>query len=91
MQGVQAELDREVGPLHPLWNSGANVVAMRRDCDDVAVQLSDGRFAIVHLVWHGRIDPFPGEFPSTRIFDTLNSFQRAIDVDVDDWAARTPS
>jgi hypothetical protein len=81
---IQAELQRDVGPLHPLWNAGAVVFARRRDCDDVAVHLADGRFAIVHLVWHGRIDQFPDEFPWTRIFDSLSSFQRAIDVDAGD-------
>src|SRR6185436_10800352 len=87
---LQDELEREVGLLHPLWSAGANVFALRVDQDDVAVRLADGRFAVVHLVWRGRIDGLPDEFPWTRIFDTLSSFQRAIDVDADDWAHTTP-
>lgn len=38
------------------------------------------------LRFHGRIDPFPDRYPSTRIFSDLASFQSAGDTDANDWA-----
>jgi len=86
-QGIQEELQREIGPLHPLWNTNPVVFAKRCDCDDVGVYLADGRFAIVHLVWHGHIDQFPDRYPATRLFDSLAAFQQAVDSDVIDWGS----
>ena len=83
---IQAELAREVGPLHPLRETEPVVIGKRDDCDDVVVSLSNHRFAIVHLVWHGGIDHYSDQFPRTRIFDGIDALQQALDIDNDDWA-----
>lgn len=62
------ELDKEIGPQHPLHEfiHGLIVVAKSSACDDVLcinVHNSEQLF-VVHLVWNGKIDPFPTKFPS---------------------------
>ncbi len=83
--GLQQELEREIGPRHPLWKTGFLAIGRRGNCDDVAVQLANKSFAIVHLIWHGQIDPIPDRYPSTHLFDDVASFQSAIDHDAAEW------
>ena len=77
--GVQRELTLEVGPKHPLWGKSPFAFGRRMDNDDIVVELNDGRFAIVHLVWHGHIDQIPEVFPFTTFFEDLASLQAEID------------
>ena len=52
--GIQKEIHLEIGPKHPL--SKLQPIAFAK-CDashDVLVFLNDGRFACLHLVWHGK-------------------------------------
>jgi hypothetical protein len=86
-RGLARELALEVGPLHPIWGTDPVVLGTRDDCDDIVVSLSGGRFAIVHLIWHGAIDQFPDRYPSTKLFADAAAFQRQIDADADDWEA----
>ncbi|WP_198264199.1 hypothetical protein [sulfur-oxidizing endosymbiont of Gigantopelta aegis] len=46
--------------------------------DDVLVYLKDGRFACVHLVWHGHIDQQPSLYPSCEILLGLEALQKFI-------------
>lgn len=82
---VQKELEREIGPRHPLWTLKPIAIAKSDANDDVIVQLSDGRFACVHLVWHGKIDPHPDKFPSSIIFDCVESLQSYIDEEANEY------
>jgi hypothetical protein len=82
--GIQKELDAEIGPKHPLWQLKPVVIAKTDANDDVIVQLNDGRFACVHLVWHGKIDQCPDKFPSSIIFDTAESLQTFISEEADE-------
>src|SRR5258708_22461637 len=85
---LEKELALEIGPQHPLWGTKPSVLGVRRDCDDVAVELADGRFAMVHPVWHGHIDQYPDRFPHSLVFADLPEFQALIDGDAEEWAAQ---
>ena len=54
----------------------------------MAVELADGRFAMVHPVWHGHIDQYPDRFPHSLVFADLPEFQAHIDGDAEEWAAQ---
>jgi len=73
--GLQKELNAEIGPKHPLWNLKPIVFGMCNANDDILVHLNDGRFACVHLVWHGKIDGLPHECPSTLFFESAEQLQ----------------
>ncbi len=46
------ELQREIGPEHPLYRRDVFAIAVRRDPDAVIFQTADGEiYAIVHLTW----------------------------------------
>lgn len=77
--GLQRELEAEVGPEHPLWGLEPRVIGRSTSQDDVVVSLADGCFAIVHLVWHGHIDQFPRDFPSTVIYGDESALQVAME------------
>jgi hypothetical protein len=77
-RGLQRELLAEVGPLHPLWGKEPMVFGRAGWNDDIVVQTSDGRFAIVHLVWHGKIDQVPDRYPSTEFLENLDELQQFV-------------
>lgn len=83
--GVQAELEKEISSAHPLWGSDPKVLGRHQACDDILVALNGDRFAIVHLVWHGKVDQYPERFPSTLIIDDLAGLQKTIDDDAAGW------
>jgi len=83
--GIQKELEAEIGPQHPLWQFKPEAIAKTDANDDVIVQLNDGRFACVHLVWHGKIDQYPDKFPSSVIFDTVKSLQTYLNEEADEY------
>jgi len=73
--GLQKELNAEVSSKHPIFDFAPIVFARSSAGDDVLVFLSDGRFACVHLVWHGKVDQYPDKFPSTYFLDSAESVQ----------------
>ena len=77
--GLQRELHAELSAAHPLWGLQPVVVAKCDRSDDVLVRLRDGRFAFVHLVWHGKVDPVPDAFPATRIVEGLAALQAELE------------
>lgn len=85
-QGIQAELHRELSFAHPLWGTEPVVFGKHQGNDDVLVALTDGRFGIVHLVWHGKVDQFPDKFPWTLICPDSQAFQKALDSEADEWS-----
>jgi hypothetical protein len=78
-KGIQKELNSEIGPKHPLWGYKPVVFAKCNESDDILVQLKDGRFALVHLIWHGHIDQQPGRFPSTGFLENDVELQKFLD------------
>jgi len=77
--GIQKELEKEIGPLHPLFPFHPVAFAKSGQSDDILAVLNDGRFAFVHLVWHGHIDSMPTKFPVSSIVNTLDAVQAEID------------
>ena len=77
--GIQKELNLEIGPKHPLWELKPIAFGKTDANDDVLVFLSDGRFACVHLVWHGKIDQYPDKYPSFLFLDTSAKVQEFLD------------
>jgi|ERR1700679_1914610 hypothetical protein len=82
--GAQRELDAEVGPQHPLWGRKASVFGRSRASDDILVAVDDNQYAVVHLVWHGRVDRVPDVFPATTFFESLDAVQSVIDETADE-------
>lgn len=77
--GIQVELNAEIGPQHPLWGLKPVVIGKCDANDDIVVHLVDGRYACVHLVWHGKIDQYPSNCPSTLIFESAADLQSFFD------------
>jgi hypothetical protein len=76
---IQVELNAEIGPKHPLWGFKPVAFAKRNSSDDILVHLKDGRFALVHLVWHGPIDQQSDKFPSTGFLTNDVELQKFLD------------
>jgi hypothetical protein len=71
----EAELARETGPGHPLYQTSAKLIARRFDCDDALYQLEDGRVAMVHLTWIQAQEPDP-HWPETCIYGSLQAWEQ---------------
>lgn len=78
-KGIQEELNSEIGPKHPLWGFKPVVFAKCNGTDDVLVYLKDGRYALVHLVWHGHIDQEPDKYPATGFIADDVELQKFLD------------
>jgi hypothetical protein len=76
--GLEAELEKEISPVHPLFGRKAIAVGRRGDCDDVLFFLPDHTFplAVVHLTWSGRREK-SAAWPHTTFYASL-----------DDWVER---
>ncbi len=83
--GIQKELNSEVGPKHSLWGLKPVEIGKTDSNDDVIVHLNDGRFACVHLIWHGTLDQYPDKFPSTIVFDSVAGLQMYINEEADEY------
>jgi hypothetical protein len=73
-RGMEAEVNREIGPDHVL--NGADVEALAfNGADDVLFRIrgSSPRLAVVHLTYSGKQDTFPS-FPSTVFYPTVQHF-----------------
>jgi hypothetical protein len=76
--GLEAELEKEIGSMHPLFGRKAISVGRRDDCDDVLFFLPDNPapLAVVHLIWTGATE-MKSQFPHTTFYSSL-----------DDWIER---
>lgn len=76
-QNLTIELRKELAETHALYRYGdlALAIAARGDQDDVLFWLPGApeKFAVVHLTWSARPEPYPG-FPNTVIYDSLADF-----------------
>lgn len=84
--GLQRELLAELSSAHPLWGLDPVVFGRHEALDDIIVALKDERYAVVHLVWHGHVDQYPAEFPSTTFFAGLPELIQALASESRDWA-----
>jgi hypothetical protein len=71
----EEELRKEIGPKHPLWNVGMQLVARRDDRDAAVFRLDDGRIAEVHVTWTGTAERDP--WPRTAIFANVDHWRAA--------------
>ncbi len=71
-KAFERELASELGEAHELFGLAALAVARRRDRDDVAFALSDGRVMVVHLTWSSRRE-LPG-WPSHVFHPNMDAF-----------------
>lgn len=73
--GLEAELQKEVGPSHQLFERQAISVGRRVDCDDVLFFLPGfpSPLAVVHLTWSGKREENP-EWPQTIFYSSLNDW-----------------
>jgi len=60
------ELRLEVGEGHTLFGAHPTAVASCQHCDDVILELDNGQFAVVHLVWQG---PQCAPWPDTDVLE----------------------
>jgi hypothetical protein len=77
-QELTAELQREIGPRHPLAGVRVVPVARRHDRDDVLFLLPEAgdRLALVHLTWSRKREADP-RWPNTVFYESW-----------EDWAQR---
>lgn len=70
----EAELLRELGQGHPLYDAKVTAVAMRGDNDDVLFEIDggEGGYVVVHLSWSGRPEPPP--FPFSKLYRSFREW-----------------
>ncbi len=70
--GLEMELEKEIGPSHPLFGHRAVSVARRIDTDDVLFYLPDSvpSLAEVHLTWKGSVEENP-QWPWTTFYGNV--------------------
>jgi hypothetical protein len=78
-ESLRAELLREVPPGHVLRGAAAvKALGYRKDQDDVAFALPDGRVAVVHLTW-ARREAMPPDHPATDLLDSVEAFKQLME------------
>jgi len=85
-----AELRREVGPGHPLFEHPVVTVGRRVDCDDVLFWLPSGprELAVVHLTWTGKRER-SSEWPSTQLYSSIADWvEHSMRVDYGEYSRR---
>ncbi len=77
---LDAELQKEVAPGHPLFGCEATAVAKAVDSDAVlfAVSLPDTPWAIVHLTWRGQPETNPA-WPHVELLSSLAAIREPPD------------
>ncbi len=66
---LEAELQRELSPGHPLFGKTMRAIARRLDCDDALFTVvGASTVAMVHLTWSGR--PEGVTIPRTELYDS---------------------
>lgn len=85
-QSLVAQLHREIGITHPLYNrKDIRLIARRQDNDDVLFEFGEKQYAFVHLTWAQRILTQPG-IPHTILYKDWNDvYQNRILRDAEWW------
>ncbi len=73
---LEAELRRELGPGHVLFEQHLRPLARCAACDDVIFEVGAVGYVIVHLTWSGRAEPAP--WPDTRHMPTDGDLGEAV-------------
>jgi hypothetical protein len=73
---LEAELARELAPMHPLYQNMAMAFARRLDCEDVAYVLARGRIAVISLTWSSAEEP--DGFPMHRVYEDHATFLESL-------------
>ncbi len=83
---LEAELKKELGKKHILFELPVKALAVRRDQDDVLFEIDDvyKKYAVVHLTWGAHPDPHP-TFPSTEIFESIAKWKEQMLKDNQDY------
>ena len=87
--GLEAELEKEISPTHPLFGCKTISVGRRDDCDDVLFFLPNNTYplAVVHLTWAGKRETNP-EWPHTTFYSSLDEWvERCMKPDYLEFAA----
>ncbi len=73
-ESFEKQLQREVGPTHPLYGVPMRIVARDGSSDNTLFEILDGagRYAVVHLTWSPSQEKMP--WPGTEIHDSLTAF-----------------
>jgi len=79
-RALEDQLHEELPRGHILDGLSPVAIARRQDNDDVMFDLSDGRFAIVHLTWSDDPAPDPA-WPATTVYATWNDAQQRMTFD----------
>lgn len=80
-QELAEQLTLELGARHPLFSRWKMVIGKRLDNDDIAVQLNNGGFAIVHLLWSDGPHACAEKYPVFRQFTHAAQMQQALHQD----------
>jgi hypothetical protein len=81
---LEAQLRREISPLHVLAAETVRAIARRQDMDTVLFALDGGRVAEVHLTWNRGTETDP-RWPGCAIFGSLEDWQRTSMAPLHDW------
>ena len=80
-ESFDVELQREIGPDHPLFQRPARAIAKRDANDEVLFELDSGQLALVHLTWARHPEPVP--WPTTALYTSFDEFFAAALRDAD--------
>lgn len=75
-RGLEAELERELIPGHPLYGWRAIAVGRRFDVDDVLYFLPRGEhpLAAVHLLWREKVNGEDSSWPRAALYTSLEEW-----------------
>lgn len=80
---LEAELAREISPLHPLHGKTLRAIAKRIDRDDVIFAGAEC-IAVVHLTWSSKKETDP-RWPSTYVFPSIDDLAAQLAEDIEDY------
>ena len=78
-KNVTNELRKEISSAHSLWQKIDKVIGRSYTSDDVLIRLNDGKFAVVHLTWKGKIDQLRNDIPTMKLFQNKQAAQNWLD------------
>src|SRR5258706_9286644 len=81
---LAAELERELGPGHRLFEKRVKPIARRHDCDDALFAIIGAAgVAMVHLTWSGR--PEGAAYPWAELYDSFEAWRLFIEAQEPGW------
>jgi hypothetical protein len=76
--GLEAELEKEVVPGHPLYGHRVAAVGRRFDRDEVLYFIKDGAYplAVVHLLWREKVEGEDSLWPWTVFYSSMEEWRK---------------